>query len=125
MVKIIILSALFLSVMGLYLLGCDPGYECDYYIKNQTSDSLSYKLYWRSHDLYQYDGTLETGERKYLIGEGSIGFAANMFDLKAESLFVNDTIRINVEDTTLYRTDKENKHYGKYTVIIKQEHIEQ
>lgn len=110
-------------LLSFILFACDPGYECDYYIENQASGSINYRFFWRYHDQFIFDGDLEPNEREFLTETRGIGIAHNEFLYLAESLFINDTIRINVKDTILYRADKVDDHYGEYTLIISQELI--
>jgi hypothetical protein len=103
---------------SIFWFACDPGYDCEYYMNNGTSDTLRYTLYWRQHDLYKKEGFISPGERKLITEESGVGYASNGFPTWAENLFVNDSIRINVEDPSIYRKDVESQYHGVYTVLI-------
>ncbi len=99
-------------------ISCDPGYNCDYYLANNTEDTIAYKLYWRSHELYMKTGKIPNGKSVLIANNGGIGFADNEFLWWAETLFVNDSIRINTCDTAMFITNEETNSYGRYTMII-------
>ena len=112
------IAILFTIFNTVIFMGCDPGYNCDYYLENDTKDTIAYKLYWRSHDLYKKTGKIPNGKSLLIASNGGLGFARNEFLWRAESLYINDSIRINTCDTAMFVTNEETDPYGKYTLVL-------
>lgn len=101
-----------------FLLGCDPGYTSHYRLRNLTTSTIKYSLYWREHNLYNYTGALGIDEDQEILSESSIGVANNGFEFWAESLFVNDSVRIIPCDTAMFITNYESDVEGVYTLVL-------
>lgn len=114
--KVLIIIAALVSLV--LFEGCEPGYESRYRLRNSTSASCTYTLYWRQSKLYRYSGTLNIDEVKKISTVGGIGNASNEFQFWAESLFVNDSTRIIPCDTAMFITNNEDNSEGDYTLIL-------
>ena len=112
------LKLITIAIVIILLTGCEPGYENRYRIRNSTTESCEYTLYWRNEALHRYSGTLKVDAEKIISKEAGLGNAYNGFQFWAETLFVNDSIRIIPCDTAMFITNSEDNSDGDYTLIL-------
>lgn len=112
------LCAMLLLFVLVLMSGCDPSATEHYRFRNETSSSIKYKLYWRSHNLYEYTDSLESQEEREVLSNDIMGFSNNEFMCWAETLYVNDSIRIIPCDITMFITNNEDDAEGTYTLIF-------
>lgn len=106
-----------LSLISLCLLGCDPGYKVDYFIKNNLDTTITYRLNWGFHQTLFSDTVLKVSRIKMVTDE-DLGRAVNLFQIDAQSFYINDTCRITPCDPGMFVTDEESDSYGSYTILL-------